>query len=596
MNKEIKSRNEENSKGRQMKEVSEREWWCFIGIIIAACPAGKGGSKLLGRANKKDAHRTFSEPTDLGPNGGMEIMPKYRFDDIVFVFPHAFFDLGKPDDPWHKIGLLVDGFNENRRRVFAPSHKIVFDESMSAWKPRTTKEGGLPNISFIMRKPKPLGTELKNAACTETGTQHHRGFRCLLVYFEGVMVYVEVQRGKDGMATKQYNSQFGATAGCSLRLVEASAYCGQDNQERIDAKEQGKKLQFEADSWFMGTTFAEQLSLRGHEGGGPVKTNSRFYPKDELEKIMKHWPHGSKLALKCVTPRNGITLFAEGYKYNNKKVLCFIFTEGAGPTTDGEPYVMRFPSTFGNVMTRNVPRPANISNYFRTANMIDAHNQVCLRNDSFVCGMLYANFWLPGRLQARQHDLGLEELWRTTNAWFRIDTTFIGITTTDAWKCFRYGRADNDSKELPIKEFADRVAYDLINNVLSTKPPVNDVSSVSADSQDTSRQATLASTRAVSQGSEGLAAAIVEHAFAKTTQQEQGIVKRSIRKTCQHEGCTARSNLECTNESCKATWQNTNGKRSYGVFYCQEHIGYCTIIWQWTKMEIETVMMRAVWV
>jgi hypothetical protein len=28
---------------------------------------------------------------------------------------------------------------------------------MSAWRPRTTALGGLPNISFIARKPEPLG-------------------------------------------------------------------------------------------------------------------------------------------------------------------------------------------------------------------------------------------------------------------------------------------------------------------------------------------------------------------------------------------------------------------------------------------------------
>jgi hypothetical protein len=34
---------------------------------------------------------------------------------------------------------------------------LVADESMSAWVPRTSKTGGLPNISFIKRKPEPLG-------------------------------------------------------------------------------------------------------------------------------------------------------------------------------------------------------------------------------------------------------------------------------------------------------------------------------------------------------------------------------------------------------------------------------------------------------
>jgi len=33
----------------------------------------------------------------------------------------------------------------------------VVDASMCAYRPRTTATGGLPNISFIVRKPEPLG-------------------------------------------------------------------------------------------------------------------------------------------------------------------------------------------------------------------------------------------------------------------------------------------------------------------------------------------------------------------------------------------------------------------------------------------------------
>ena len=39
--------------------------------------------------------------------------------------------------------------------------KKVLDESMSALVPRTTATGGLPTISYIRRKPEPLGTEFK---------------------------------------------------------------------------------------------------------------------------------------------------------------------------------------------------------------------------------------------------------------------------------------------------------------------------------------------------------------------------------------------------------------------------------------------------
>ena len=60
------------------------------------------------------------------------------------------------------------------------SHVKVLDESMSAWCSRTSKNGGLPNISYIIRKPEPLGTEFKTVCCQLTG----------------VMIWLEIQRGK----------------------------------------------------------------------------------------------------------------------------------------------------------------------------------------------------------------------------------------------------------------------------------------------------------------------------------------------------------------------------------------------------------------
>ena len=48
------------------------------------------------------------------------------------------------------------------------------------------------------------------------------------------------------------------------------------------------------------------------------------------------------------TPRfsGEITLLANGYKYNSRKVLGYIATEGNGSTEPGDPYLFRFPENF----------------------------------------------------------------------------------------------------------------------------------------------------------------------------------------------------------------------------------------------------------
>jgi hypothetical protein len=72
---------------------------------------------------------------------------------------------------------------------------------MSAWHPQKDKTGGLPNISFILQKTEPLGTEFKPMACSVTG----------------IMLFLEIQRGKAEMPkwSEKYH-ELGATTSCCI--------------------------------------------------------------------------------------------------------------------------------------------------------------------------------------------------------------------------------------------------------------------------------------------------------------------------------------------------------------------------------------------
>jgi hypothetical protein len=90
-------------------------------------------------------------------------MPYSRFKDFRRFLPEIFADYSKEEsDPWFRFSTAVDDFNEIRRTLFQGSRWISIDESMSAWRPRKTALGGLPNISFITRKPEPLGLSKVN--------------------------------------------------------------------------------------------------------------------------------------------------------------------------------------------------------------------------------------------------------------------------------------------------------------------------------------------------------------------------------------------------------------------------------------------------
>jgi hypothetical protein len=138
------------------------KWWAFWGIIFAACPAGKGGQCLFktAKGRKLVANLNFGK-------GGMDVMSWTRHQDIKDQIPYVFYDYNcAEEDPYHPVKLLVDGYNDNRKQNIAScSIKLVLDESMSSYQPRTTPTSILPNLSFIFRKPKPLGIEQKVCVC-----------------------------------------------------------------------------------------------------------------------------------------------------------------------------------------------------------------------------------------------------------------------------------------------------------------------------------------------------------------------------------------------------------------------------------------------
>ena len=81
----------------------------------------------------------------------------------------------------------------------------VADESMSAWVLKITARGGLHNISYIARKPEPLGTEFKLIADGTAG------------YFVGI----KVQRGKGSMLEQKYVKETKKiTTTCTICLVD----------------------------------------------------------------------------------------------------------------------------------------------------------------------------------------------------------------------------------------------------------------------------------------------------------------------------------------------------------------------------------------
>jgi len=88
-------------------------------------------------------------------------MPFGRWKEFRRFFPEVFADVTKKEvDPWYQFSGAIDEFNEIQADLSCDSKWISIDETMCAWKPRKKATGGLPNISFIVWKPEPLGKTL----------------------------------------------------------------------------------------------------------------------------------------------------------------------------------------------------------------------------------------------------------------------------------------------------------------------------------------------------------------------------------------------------------------------------------------------------
>ena len=86
-------------------------------------------------------------------------------------------------DPWWMVSQGIEVFNKNRKDKILASFLKNLNETMLAFRSRTTKTGNLLHLSCIRRKPEPLGMEFKTVADTATT----------------MFIHLELQRGKLGI-------------------------------------------------------------------------------------------------------------------------------------------------------------------------------------------------------------------------------------------------------------------------------------------------------------------------------------------------------------------------------------------------------------
>ena len=290
----------------------------------------------------------------------------------------------------------------------------------------------------------------------------------------GCLVFLEIQEGQIPMRFKKYVATVGNTAGTSVRLVEGVQFSGPAIMERVQAQHEGNMRSLIcADSWFGSVKMVEAIQCLhqkprtptardrrpyylevdkelGQNSNAPdvicaIKTNTGWFPHEQLQKEMEGYPSGAYLVMEYKAPGTNVDLVAIGYKYNSRKTLTFAMSKNAETTEPGYPYIARFPDEHGNVRERRVLRPKCLSVYFGVSNIIDIHNHF------------------------RQGILRLEMFWRTPNPWFRIVTTIIGCTVVDCYMATKFHLGRQFASSCGVERFADCLAWDLVNNKFSNQ-------------------------------------------------------------------------------------------------------------------------------
>ena len=185
------------AKDPKAAELTVGEYVVWHGLFLAATLCLQRGRDLFDPPKKEQRFRKHPEFA--------EYMSRFRFEAIKASWLSAFADPASAlTDRWWEIRPLVDRFNQNRRRTLTLSPVQVPDEAMSPFQPRTSPSADLPHLSFVERKPKKLGTEVK----------------CVADGLHGVMRFLEIQEGKGEMAKKKYRDMYNAATAQALRLVE----------------------------------------------------------------------------------------------------------------------------------------------------------------------------------------------------------------------------------------------------------------------------------------------------------------------------------------------------------------------------------------
>jgi len=354
-----------------------------------------------------------------------QYLPKNYFKAFIRAFPFIWADkkywfMSRNDLPWDVMDGFVKEYNAMRTSL-TDVHYAVLDESMSGWRPKTTANGGLPNITFEPRKPVNLGTMIRN------------GCECR----SGIMVHHDIVKGTVQQSNKKYNRDLS-----HLPKNEPIQAHVAEVLRQAEGANVVKGGWIGGDAWFGSVNSCVELMTRlGIHSTFIIKTNKNYCPVEVIRSVLLARfgtrPGGHWATMKATI--SGVDMFLTAYAWSQKGIAFILSTCGTTVRHEND-YVAKHQDGYGNVDSRLLARPAIASFLYEFLPLIDEHNK------------------------ARQSSLALELKWPTQCCWFRLFTTFIGMAVVDVQRWDR-----NMRKRIPqipdCDFFYDLERFEDIDNI-----------------------------------------------------------------------------------------------------------------------------------
>ena len=402
--------------GSRAKHVTKSELIKFFGVTFTMTLYPKPG-KRHGYWSTNDS-RLFPA-FDFGGKFGMS---KHRYDIIMqyLSFHDPDLDTVENPDPWRAVRVFIIAFNENRKKNVKPSWVLVVDESTSKWRGLGDwYTDGMPHITKIPRKPEPVGLELKDMCCGESG----------------IMMFLEIMEGKAVMARKEFTDKT-SSAGTAHVLRAAASW-----------KSTGRVIC--GDSAFASVETCICVKKQGLHFVGLVKNCSALYPKRYLQTV----PMENRGDVLTFTAQSeGVQLLAQVWNdpgKPGKPRKCMVSTFGTSLAADPvqRPRKKQLQDGTWEDYYKSVPRTELIKTYFDHAGAIDRHNRV------------------------RMAGVRLERVVKTKSWWRRVMWSVMGIIITDAFYAMKLEGTDYE-----LHDFMEELCEQMIwNNLPGNELPPDPV-------------------------------------------------------------------------------------------------------------------------